>query len=125
MRESYDDIRSRIAESPVWYDQNGAPRYGTFTYKGCPNVYAVEIVLLRIACQACGQQFDVEMSGDIFSRLGNPKELHYGDPPIHECVGDTMNCDDLAVLEVWYRSGTGDWERHSKLEGMIDAEMLP
>ena len=27
MHDAYDDIRSRIAEEPIWYDINGTPRF--------------------------------------------------------------------------------------------------
>lgn len=33
------------------------------------------------------------------NRTGSP--VHYGDPPIHHCVGDTENCDDLQIVEFW------------------------
>ena len=30
MHEPYDDIKSRVAEEPSWYDENGTPRYGDY-----------------------------------------------------------------------------------------------
>jgi hypothetical protein len=121
MYAAYDDIRSRIAEEPSWYDENGSPRYGVFSRELCPNIYAHEVVLLRIACQACGRRFDVEMNGDTFYHIRHPKNLHYGDAPRHDgCAGDTMNCEDLAVLEVWQVNDRQEWIRRSDLEGLID-----
>jgi len=122
MHSNYEDIRSRIGEDPTWYDANGTPRYGPFKPEMCPNIYSKEVVLLRIACQFCGQHFDVEMHSDWFARIKHPKKLHYGDPPRHGCdgAGDTMNCTDIAVLEVWHREGVGEWTRLSELEGLID-----
>ena len=122
MHSNYQDITSRIAETPTWYDANGTPRYGPFTPEMCPNIYSNTVVLLRIACQSCRQHFDVEMHSDWFAAIKNPKNLHYGDPPVHECAGGgyTMNCDDIAVLEVWHRKGIGDWVRMMDLEGLID-----
>lgn len=121
MRENYNDILSRIDEPPAWYDQNGAPRYGPFTPDACPNIYSDVVVLMKIACQSCGDLFDVEMNAPLFSRLKEipPSKWHYGDPPIHDCIGDTMNCDDLEVLQVWQRTAYGDWERNKELEGEI------
>lgn len=123
MKAQYADITSRIAEEPTWYDMNGAPRYGPFKPEACPNIYAHQVVLLRICCQDCHRRFDVEIHDDgFFHWLGEPKKLHYGDPPIHDCVGDTMNCEDLAVLEVWSRD-TGDrleMVRLKDLEGLIE-----
>jgi hypothetical protein len=88
----------------------------------CPNIYSNQVVLLRIACQYCGTRFDVEMHSDFFAPIKHPKKLHYGDPPRHGCdgAGDTMNCDDIAVLEVWHREGIGDWVRLMDLEGLMD-----
>jgi len=123
MHSNYEDILSRIEEKPSWYDANGAPRYGPFTPEMCPNIYAEDVVLLRIRCQACGQHFDVEMhDGDVFRPLPIPRGLHYGDPPAHGCAlgGDTETCDDLMVLEVWRRMSVGDWRRCPSFEGPMD-----
>ena len=126
MHENYTDIRERIAEEPTWYDQNGTPRYGLFHPDMCPNIYADECVLLRIACQYCAEEFDVQMSGGVLNHIENPKKLHYGDPPIHEnnhgewcAAGATMNCEDISVLQVWLRPDFGTWTRHPELEGEI------
>lgn len=27
--------------------------------------------------------------------------FHYGDPPAHDCVGDTMNSEPVRILEFW------------------------
>lgn len=124
MHAKYDDILSRIPEAPQWYDEHGTPRYGTFTPANCPSIYAHHVGLFRIACQSCGRTFDVEMHGDVFDkRLARPpSKWHYGDPPIHGCVGDTMNCEDLAVLEFWTREVVEPWVRRLELEGPIDEQ---
>ena len=62
MHANYFDIISRIDEKPTWYDQNGTPRYEEFNPDLCPNIYAQQVFLLKIACQACGEEFDVEMN---------------------------------------------------------------
>lgn len=41
--------------------------------------------------------------------------IHYGDPPNHGCVGDTMNCEDNQILEFWYRESS-KWKRINELE---------
>jgi hypothetical protein len=119
MRDTFDDIRSRITEEPTWYDENGTPRYGVFSPVQCPNIYANQAVLLRIACQSCEREFLVEMSGGWFIPINEPKRLHYGDPPAHHCIGDTENCDDLYVVEVWARDRS-EWKRIPELEGKIE-----
>jgi hypothetical protein len=125
MHSNYEDIRSRIPEEPTWYDANGVPRYGPFKPEMCPNIYAHTVVLLRIECQYCKREFSVEMHDEVFAPIKHPKNLHYGDPPVHECVGggDTQNCDDLAVLEVWHREGIGEWVRFPELEGLINQSL--
>lgn len=117
----FDDITSRIAEPPSWWDSNGTPRYGEFEPRQCPNIYSHAVGMFLIACQACGERFTVEMHADIFDhRLKTPPaKWHYGDPPNHGCVGDTMNCEDIAVLEFWTRDGVEEWERRPEFEGGI------
>jgi hypothetical protein len=121
MLSSYRDILSRIVEEPKWWDQNGVPRYDKFEPRLCPSIYTHQVVLLEIACQDCGGTFEVEMHAGVWEERGFiPKQLHYGDPPRHDCVGDTMNCEDLEVLEAWGKDGMGDWVRHPELEGRIE-----
>jgi hypothetical protein len=125
MKDRYIDIRGRINEEPAWYDENGAPRYGEFTPDNCPNIYSGMVILVRIACQDCGEEFNVEMHAGGWSNRGEfpPKKWHYGDPPAHGCVGDTMNCIDVEVLQVWKRapflSNGPDWNRVPELEGVV------
>ena len=128
MTGNYEDITSRIKEAPAWYDMHGAPRYGEFKPKICPDIYARWVALLRIQCQMCRRQFDVEMHGSIWDGLfPNPKKLHYGDPPVHRvngeacmCAGSTPNCGDLLVLDAWGENANGRWVRHPELEGPME-----
>ena len=119
MHENYNDITKRINEQPKWYDANGTPRYDEFKPDMCPNIYSSTVVLLLITCQSCNLRFKVELHSNAFSPIEHPHKLHYGDPPIHGCVGDTMNCEDIAVLEVWHKDKF-EWVRHTDLEGDID-----
>lgn len=112
--------------TPTWLDENGTPRFSPHHPKLCPDIYATEVALLRISCQSCGAEYDVQMSwslaGSILTaaRLGDPPDaqiaetslsamvragtIHYGDPPCDRCAaGATMNCWDLRVLEFWSR----------------------
>lgn len=124
MHHRYEDITSRIAEPPTWYDEHGTPRYGVFHPSHCPDIYTTQVVLLRIACADCHERFDVEIHAGLFEEL-KPMKLHYGDPPSHGCVGDSMNCDDLAVLQVWHKPFPGEWVRHPEMEGFIDDRSEP
>lgn len=143
MLASFMDIKTRIKEAPKWFDSNGVPRYGKFHPDLCPNIYADEMVLLEIACQDCGRRFLVEMNWDKFGsflrggkipsfrkrlmewkKLSDEKKkeewspIHYGDPPIHGCVGDTMNVYDLRLVQLWARSKKFPWTmtRRRRLE---------
>lgn len=120
MLRDYSDIKSRLGE-PLWYDDNGVPRYEEFKPDMC-GVYDDQVVLLEIGCQDCGRKFKVvncwdklrEIFRDRINRhLANPIEplptkvgpnyYHYGDPPNHGCVGDTMNSEPIRVLEFWHK----------------------
>lgn len=129
MKGYFGDITKRIKVKPTWYDSNGTPRYGKFKPEMCPNIYADEVCLIEIACQACRRIFKVEMhSYEIMnkfelSKFVKSKSLHYGDPPSHAdktCAsGDSMNCLDYRVLEFWRRAraiSTKLFERVKKLE---------
>jgi hypothetical protein len=58
--------------------------------------------------------------------VGNRKwfPLHYGDPPNHGCVGDTMNCEDISIKEFWEkpRNSKREWTRRRKYEIKNQAE---
>jgi len=136
MHSDYTDIKSRISEEPTWYDCHGVPRYGKFDPMNCPDIYATDIVLLEIACQDCRTRFLVEMHWSIMHQVfdkhsesftnvmriwlknkdkeyGTP--FHYGDPPLHGCVGDTMNCFDLRIVEFWHKERF-EWKRITEYE---------
>lgn len=145
MNASYDDIKKRIKEEPLWYDTHGVPRYDKFHPDLCPNIYADEVILLEIECQRCGKKFFVEanwaaLTFDItgkripsikkrmmqWKRNGKKSDgwsaLHWGDPPFHGCVGDTMNCFDLRIVEFWKRRKlpSFEWTRRRAFECKID-----
>jgi hypothetical protein len=121
---SYQDILDRIDAAPVWWDENGVPRFDPHHPDLCPDVYAREVALIRIECQSCQLGFLVQMStgsprarGSLTEMIRN-KTIHYGDPPRHDvdCMaGDTMNCTDIAVVEFW-RWTLLSWERVTELE---------
>jgi len=135
MNHHFDDITSRIAEKPSWYDDNGTPRYGAFTPNATPNIYANEAVLLEVACQGCKALFKVSMAwtnygaydGDM-RQLIKDKNLHYGDPPNTGCCasGPTMNSEPIRVLEYWHKSSdTGyEWKRDEALEVGIEPDWV-
>lgn len=129
MHADYADIRARISETPAWYDENGVPRYGPFTPKASPDIYARLVVLLEIECQQCGERFMVQMSGRnyppaIAEKYGGNLDLgtiHYGDPPRHDDpAGNTMNVWDLRLVEVWMKDENFDWTRHPEMENNLE-----
>lgn len=135
MLHAYPDILelARLLDrEPKWWDENGVPRFAEHHPKLCQDIYANEVALLRVACQECHREFLVQMSlspMDLMrtEMLGQKAkslaakvtsgEIHYGDPPRHEdgcAAGDTMNVDDLAVVEFWRRGS--EWIRLPELE---------
>lgn len=125
MLPSYADIRSRIAEPPIWYDRHGVPRYEPFKPQML-GVYDDFAVLAEIACQRCGARFLVAASWtrlDVFANSMVQRSLEslaesfdYGDPPRHDdgpmgrCAGETMRSETVRVVERWERIGF-DWVR--------------
>ena len=121
MHTAYDDIRSRITESPSWWDENGVPRYGEFDPNNRSNIYSDECVLLLISSQACFREFQVCFSakGSTLAELTRNKELHYGDPPNAcngGCVGASMNSVPERVLQYW--------QRPLRIEGKLKLEWV-
>ena len=132
MWAKYEDIISRLGE-PLWWDEHAVPRYNLFDRKLVADIYAQEIALVEIQCQRCLKRFDVTFSYGPMQQAANPnwpslsKEviddtLHYGDPPRHndlsgqECGGETMNCNELRVLQFWRVSPKHGWHRIARLE---------
>lgn len=128
MKPDYSDILTHVSREPCWYDQNGCPRFTPFNYTLYSDPYAQQVFLLRIACQRCGRQFDVEVCTpwalEAPELVDDPRLLHYGDPPRHNddsghrCPGETMTCDHLAVLQAWEKRDLG-WIRVPLMEGVI------
>lgn len=129
MIRDYADIVKRLGV-PLWYDEHGVPRYDPFS-PDMLDIYAEQAVLQEIACQECGQRFQVALCFnrmDVIQTLGGqlpvpspdaPGHYHWGDPPQHgkgaqdrDCgAGDTMNCWDLRIIEFWQRSLGDKWTR--------------
>jgi len=128
MRPDYYDIRSRIAESPSWFDDHGVPRYGEFSPRNSANLYAKEAVLAEIRCQGCDQTYRVGFSYNIEQTTDPVRplaqhiragRLDYGDPPNACChAGATMSSIPVRVLEYWWRQEPSKmhWQRDASLE---------
>lgn len=114
MKSSYKDILSRIHESPIWWDENGVPRYTEFHPRFSCNSYADEVALILIECQGCGVNFKVSVSSDKFSGVlleskslsDQTPRLYYGDPPNLPCcpAGPTMTSVTRKIIEFWVQS---------------------
>lgn len=122
MLRDYRDIRQRLGD-PLWWDDNGVPRYDAFA-PGLCGVYDRYIAFNLVGCQGCDRQFkitavitSIDMARD---KVTLPTEhsvgsFHYGDPPAHGCVGDTMNSVPLRVLEFWQKADPDrfEWRRNT------------
>ena len=71
MKTEYNDILSRIKEPPVWWDENGTPRYNKFTPRDLGQPYSDECCLLLIDCQECSRKFRVAISSHALWRYEN------------------------------------------------------
>lgn len=134
MKESYEDITSSIEKKPLWWDENGTPRYWTFDPNITPDVYAREAVLMLVRCQNCGTEFDVSLTSSALEYSGGPKPhlddlirsgmIHYGDPPNTFCCppGASMNSIPVKVLQYWKRDRDAffGWKRVTELEVEIE-----
>lgn len=132
MLRDYDDIRSRISDPVLWWDDNGVPRYCEFHPSRC-GIYDAVVALIEVACQGCGRRLLVAVTldgpalqelGDRYRRptRGDIGSFHCGDPPSHGaegCVaGDTMNVESVRLVEFWEREA-GGWRRRPDHEVYI------
>jgi hypothetical protein len=116
----YTDITERIPETPLWWDEHGVPRYIDFAPYRVANIYAVEVVLLDVACYMCRRRFHVALSGQggaapnengvTLADQIRSGEIDFGDPPNYlNCHGAATSCLNLAVLQYWRRPFAGNW----------------
>ena len=150
MKHDYQDITSRIAEPPAWWDEHGVPRYGAFEPGLQADLYAEEVALLAIECQNCGHAFEVCVSGcaasdrnvllfksghaiESLADLITTQHIRYGDPPNVGCCpsGPTMASVPRRVLQYWKRRDFKTvkdavdeewWKRDASLEITVRAE---
>ena len=129
---NYADIRSRISEEPSWFDESAVPRYGPFKPDAVANFYAREAVLVLAACQCCGRQFRLAITGPYFKEDADVasaichRRLHYGDPPNIGCceAGPSTTVVELEVLEYWWRRLGYDWIREASFEVGVVSEVM-
>jgi hypothetical protein len=121
VHQYYEDILSRIAEEPVWFDEYGVPRYCEFAPTKVANIYSHETALAEVTCQVCKRSFYVAFSkynwpsGTIADAIRS-RALHYGDPPNVRCCGNMhMNSEPRRVVEYWRLDGR-EWRRDHSLE---------
>lgn len=107
MKPKYEDIRKKIKEYPKWFDEHGVPRYEKFNPELASNIYASQVALIKIKCQNCNEEFFVELNSESYDKFDLKRQidcygiLSYGDPPIHDCVGDTMGSISIKIIEFW------------------------
>ena len=133
MLPAYDDIRSRIAEPPIWHDRHGVPRYEPFKPQML-GVYDDFAVLVEIECQRCARRFLAGGGWTRFDVFSDPivelnltslaESFDYGNPPRHDdgpmgrCAGETMSSDVVRIVEAWERVGL-DWVHRGDREGPV------
>lgn len=137
MNREYKDIIDRLGP-PFWWDDQICPRYAEFHPNLC-GVYDDQVALLLIECQFCREKFRMAKSWSKYDYClmpGNRWELepsphrdkdwyYVGDPPRHECTGDTMSSDTIKILRFWRRvrdneEALREWKRFEFEEIEID-----
>lgn len=130
MKTNYQDIVALAPTKPLWFDEQGVPRFCEFHPTRVVHRDAEEVALVEVQCQACGAAFPVALSWrshdydremlDLppMPRLtaGNkamPHSYAYGDPPNTGCCrsGATMSSEFLRLLQMWTRPRFGVWDR--------------
>jgi hypothetical protein len=125
MYRRYDDILSRIAEEPTWFDEHAVPRYCEFAPDQIANIYATEAALAEVSCQGCQRVYRVAFSdqdfpaGTIADRIRS-RTLRFGDPPNacdDSCMsGASMTSESRKVIEYWKRHDP-KYTRHDETHG--------
>lgn len=136
---NFNDIKSRINEEPKWYTPEGVPRYCNFSHEET-GVYVKFAILVEIECQFCCKSFmvgkgytrenvDAIIRHDEENYFNNLNKIlkgyHYGDPPRHNCVGDTMSCICIRFVEVWEEKYETKKQKLGKGEKIVVAASIP
>lgn len=140
MKLKYNDLRSRISEEPKWYTREGYPRYCFFkpqetgvyvqsallvriACQDCRQEFLVgegfdrynfdALITYNMLQKVSGIKTELTEEQIEGSRLDIRKiarSYYFGDPPAHGCVGDTMSCDELEIVEAWERDTEKSFE---------------
>ncbi len=153
MHAGYEDILQAAAgKVPLWWDGNGVPRFSPHRPDLAPDIYAEEVVLLRIACQRCLHEQLVQMTWSpmdavrwrireewaalrkgeqpvasaVLRTLADSVRdgtIHYGDPPHHDDQGEF--CHAGCTMNVWDLKVEEFWQRKQwDFERVPDLEIV-
>lgn len=120
MKPAYKDILALTDRSPIWWDENGVPRYAPF-HPSMLGVYDQFAILAEIACQSCPALLLVGKGSTCLETQALPELVAgfiYGDPPRHNCpgAGETMSSEEVRVVEAWEKERF-EWVRRPEMEG--------
>lgn len=116
MKACYYDIIVKLG-APLWWDENGVPRYAPFApyLSGDPD--ARQAALLQVVCPHCRQVCRVSVSSkyidlDIMSDLmARGAEGLYGLLPHYDHCGHPRMASLVAVIEVHRRDNMSSWRK--------------
>lgn len=124
MKNNYSDIINAAGE-PLWFDENGVPRYTEFHPTRCVKKNAEEIFLVEVRCQICEKPFLVAVSWKNEPRYIGPHEIppakplshvggvgiNYGDPPNIGCCqsGACTSSEFHKIIQAWIVSLQPAW----------------
>jgi hypothetical protein len=106
----YVEVYARAAgfAEPLFWDTNGVPHFkkkemerlpqhlfGTIYCQNCMKPFRVFLADMIYKNGGCIRR-DIHKKPDYenYTHLRLARQWHYGDPPLHGCVGDSMNCYD-------------------------------
>lgn len=137
MRARYSDLLALFAATPpLWYDENGVPRWAAFQPLLRADVYATELALVRVAC-GCGKEVDLAISSrapvlggaTLGAQIRAGRLLPIEAPALDCCdAGPMRYVEPLRVLQFWRLGEIGlpsAWCREGALEREVERMPAP
>lgn len=117
MKARYDDIVSISEHAPLWWDENGVPRYAEFSPTMCADPDARQAALLQVACPRCrrlclvsvsSKHLDLDILSDLLAR--GAEGLYGLLPHFGHCSYPYM-ASLVAVVEAHRRGDLAFWKK--------------
>jgi len=140
------ELAKSCGKEPLWWDDNGTPRFHEFHPYLIPCIYADEALLMIIECQSCGRKFPVsqywDKGGFIMQYIRSGKDIeeivqsidesklsyqithdhipYYGDAPWHTVdkkqCAGTTMTTETLLVKEFWIKEDFDWVRKPEYE---------